>query len=136
MFTLSQKSSYGLLAVFELALHHSEGPQNSRAVAEKHGIPVTYLEQVLAQLKRGGIVQSFRGSQGGYSLGKSPREISVLNVIECLEGPLQLVDATQESALHSFWNQAESSIASIFNLNLTELINHQARHDKVLNFSI
>lgn len=136
MFSLSQKSTYGVLAVLELAKRYADGPQNSRCVAEDYDIPCNYLEQVLSQLKRGGVVKSFRGSQGGYALGRSPHEISVKNVLECLEGSLSLVSDEKDSVLDFFWHDVQTQIGSILDVSLADLIAAQKQQEKVVSYSI
>ncbi|MDA1353564.1 MAG: Rrf2 family transcriptional regulator [bacterium] len=133
---MSQKSIYGVLAALELAKRYADGPQNSRCVAEDHGIPCNYLEQVLAQLKRGGIVNSFRGSQGGYALARSPQEILVKNVLECLDGSLSLVSDNKSTVLDFFWHDAQTRIEAILDVSLADLIVATRQYDNVVSYSI
>ena len=84
---LSCKSEYALLALLELATHYDRGePLQIRQIAAQQGIPDRYLEQLLATLRRSGIIRSQRGAKGGYILARSPRAITLLDVVECLEG--------------------------------------------------
>ncbi|MCL6581714.1 MAG: Rrf2 family transcriptional regulator, partial [Firmicutes bacterium] len=84
---LSTRSEYGVIACCELARHHGEGPLPLKAVAEEQGIPEAYLEQLVAALRRAGLVRSVRGAQGGYVLSRSPEKITVGDVVRVLEGP-------------------------------------------------
>ncbi|WP_413166927.1 RrF2 family transcriptional regulator [Capilliphycus salinus ALCB114379] len=85
---LSCKSQYALLALLELAAHYREGePRQIRQIASQHNIPDRYLEQLLATLKRSGLVRSQRGAKGGYLLAKEPSQITLFDVVVCLEGP-------------------------------------------------
>ncbi|MFM6312522.1 MAG: RrF2 family transcriptional regulator, partial [Dolichospermum sp.] len=84
---LSCKSEYAILALLEMATHYENGePMQIRQIAMQQKIPDRYLEQLLASLRRGGIVKSQRGSKGGYLLAREPRKISIFDILECLEG--------------------------------------------------
>lgn len=84
---LSCKSEYAILALLEMATYyHSGEPMQIRQIATQQNIPDRYLEQLLATLRRGGIIKSQRGSKGGYFLAREPWKISVFEVLECLEG--------------------------------------------------
>ncbi len=84
---ISCKSEYALLALIELASHYDGGePLQIRQIAAEQNIPDRYLEQLLATLRRGGIVKSQRGAKGGYILAREPRKITLLEVMGCLEG--------------------------------------------------
>jgi Rrf2 family protein len=84
---LSCKSEYAILALLEMATHYENGePMQIRQIATQQNIPDRYLEQLLATLRRGGIVKSQRGSKGGYLLAREPWKISVFDILECLEG--------------------------------------------------
>ncbi|AFY46371.1 rrf2 family protein, putative transcriptional regulator [Nostoc sp. PCC 7524] len=84
---LSCKSEYAILALLEMATHYESGePMQIRQIAAQQNIPDRYLEQLLATLRRGGILKSQRGSKGGYLLAREPRKITLLEILECLEG--------------------------------------------------
>jgi Rrf2 family protein len=83
---LSAKGEYAIKAMLDLALHGGDGLQPIQEIAGRQGIPQRYLEQVLLQLKRGGMLASKRGSSGGYRLGRSPEEITVGAVLRAVEG--------------------------------------------------
>ncbi len=84
---ISCKSEYALLALIELASHYDGGePLQIRQIAAEQNIPDRYWEQLLATLRRGGIVKSQRGAKGGYILAREPRKITLLEVMGCLEG--------------------------------------------------
>jgi Rrf2 family protein len=84
---LSCKSEYALLALLELATHYQIGePLQIRQIAAQQNIPDRYLEQLLATLRRGGVVKSQRGAKGGYILAREPWKITLLEVLSCLEG--------------------------------------------------
>lgn len=84
---LSCKSEYALLALLELTAHYGSGePLQIRQIAAEQNIPDRYLEQLLATLRRSGIVRSQRGARGGYLLAREPWKISILEVVICIEG--------------------------------------------------
>ena len=84
---LSCKTEYALLALLELTGYYNEGePLQIRQIAAQQNIPDRYLEQLLATVRRGGLVHSQRGAKGGYVLGREPWKITLLDVIDCLEG--------------------------------------------------
>lgn len=85
---LSTKGRYGLKAMFDLALYYGEGPIALKNVAERQGVSEHYLEQLIATLRKAGLVKSVRGAQGGYMLAYSPSKITVGEIIRVLEGPL------------------------------------------------
>ena len=86
MLKLSTKSSYGLRAC--LALCKADGKLSSSEIAERENIPQRYLEQILSTLRQGGLVESTRGAKGGYSLARPSAEITVAELVACLEGAL------------------------------------------------
>lgn len=85
---LSTKGRYGLKAMFELALHHGEGPISLKSIAESQNVSEHYLEQLIATLRRSGLVKSTRGAQGGYMLASEPKDITVGHILRALEGDI------------------------------------------------
>ncbi|MEA4847127.1 MAG: Rrf2 family transcriptional regulator [Clostridiaceae bacterium] len=85
---LSTKGRYGLKIMYELALNYGEGTMSLKEVAQKQQLSETYLEQLIAHLKKAGLVTSVRGAQGGYELIREPEKITVGEIIRTLEGPL------------------------------------------------
>ncbi|MGB3495696.1 MAG: Rrf2 family transcriptional regulator [Elainellaceae cyanobacterium] len=108
---LTCKCEYCLLALLELAaVYTSHQPLQIRQIATRQSIPERYLEQLLLALKRGGLVQSQRGMNGGYRLTRSPQTISLLDVLNCIEGKDSTQsDRTSESgclAIHEIWDES------------------------------
>jgi Rrf2 family cysteine metabolism transcriptional repressor len=93
---LSTRGRYGIHAMYDLACYHQSEPQSIKAIAERQHIPEAYLEQLIAVLRRNGLVSSVRGAQGGYLLARRPGEITVGEVLRVLEGDLALVDCLVE----------------------------------------
>lgn len=82
----SKKGRYGLVALIDLASYSPNGYVALNNIAERNGISLKYLEQVFSSFRRAGIVNSIKGSQGGYSLSRSADQITVASIIEALEG--------------------------------------------------
>jgi Rrf2 family protein len=89
---LSTKARYGLRAVIEIARQFGGNPSKRKDVAVAQDISDSYLENILIILKNSKIIETTRGANGGYVLCRHPSEISVLEVINALEGPLNLVE--------------------------------------------
>lgn len=89
---LSTKGRYGLRAMIDLADFSEEVPQSITNIAARQSISDRYLEQLMAKLKRAGLIDSIRGSQGGYVLAKPSNEISVGDILRALEGDLSPVN--------------------------------------------
>ena len=92
---LSTKGRYGLRAVLDVALFSEEEAVSLSSIAERQSISISYLEQLIAKLKKAGIVNSVRGSQGGYRLAKEAEVISVGDILRALEGDLNPVDCAE-----------------------------------------
>ncbi len=92
---LSTKGRYGLRAVLDLAMNEKNEAVALSGIAERQDISMSYLEQLIAKLKKAGIVNSIRGAQGGYVLAKKPEEISVGDILRALEGDLNPVDCAE-----------------------------------------
>ena len=90
----SVKSEYAVTAVLDMSLNADKGPIHVRAIARRQAIPVRFLEQVMASLKKAGLVESIRGSQGGYVLSRDPKAINVAQIVEAIEGPITPMDCT------------------------------------------
>jgi len=88
MISITTKSPYALQALAELGRSSGDGPVPIGELARRRNIPVQFLEQLFATLRRAGVLKSQRGVKGGYTFARPPGEITVLEVVELLEGPL------------------------------------------------
>ena len=88
MLSITTKSPYAIRALTELARTGGAGPVPIGELARRREIPVQFLEQLFAVLRRGGLLRSQRGVRGGYSFAREPSEITVLEIVELLDGPL------------------------------------------------
>ncbi len=117
---ISSKGDYGLRALFDLAQRYGEGPVQSEAIANRQGIPVNYLNQLLITLRRAGLVESLRGPQGGHLLARSPETITLLEALTVLEGPilpaesgrddLQPSDLADRELIDEVWQELRATI--------------------------
>ena len=85
---VTAKADYAVRAVVELAGSEQQAPRKVDEVAQAQGIPVSFLENILTQLRSAGIVRSQRGPEGGYWLAVPPDELNLAQVIRAVEGPL------------------------------------------------
>jgi Rrf2 family protein len=88
MFKLSKKADYGLIAVKHLAMHRQKHACSANEISEEYGISTTLMAKVLQKLARQGVVVAKHGSNGGYQLAKDPSQISALDVISAIDGPV------------------------------------------------
>jgi len=132
---LSCKTEYALLALLELAAHYDQqAPQQIRHLASRQKISDRYLEQLLATLRRRGLVRSQRGARGGYLLARAPEQIALLDVLDCLEGSETTVSDQPEAstaerdAIHSVWNDIrDGTRALLASYSLQDLRDRSAR---------
>lgn len=118
---LSCKSEYALLALLELAACHSKGePLQIREIAARQNIPDRYLEQLLANLRRYGLVRSQRGAKGGYLLAREPWKISLSEIFDCIEGPNPPVvetgcttETVEKATILEAWQEAQQAAKSV-----------------------
>ncbi|MBD2441265.1 Rrf2 family transcriptional regulator [Nostoc sp. FACHB-110] len=107
---LSHKFQYSLIALLEIAKSYESGEARQiREIAAIHNIPVRYLDQLLGTLRCGGLIQSIRGSKGGYILAREPKKITVLDVYRCIENVVT-VNPTLDSNVESLNNNVVKDI--------------------------
>ena len=128
---LTTKGRYAVTAILDLALHDAKGPINLADIALRQGISLAYLEQLFSKLKKNGLIESSRGPGGGYRLKRSAEEISVADVINAVDEP---VDATRcggqqncqgelRCLTHDLWEDLNNQISQFLNnVTLGELI--------------
>ena len=88
MISITSKSPYALAALVELQLQGGSDPVPIAELARRRDVPVQFLEQLFATLRRGGVLRSQRGVKGGYSFARPAEEVSVLELVELLDGPV------------------------------------------------
>jgi Rrf2 family transcriptional regulator, cysteine metabolism repressor len=109
LLAITSKSPYALSALVELARTGGSAPVPIGEIAKRRDIPVQFLESLFATLRRAGILQSQRGVRGGYSFARPPAEITVLEVVELLEGELG-ADAEKSGPI---WTEAIQAVRGV-----------------------
>ncbi|MCI5956442.1 MAG: Rrf2 family transcriptional regulator [Clostridiales bacterium] len=128
---LSTRGKYGLYAMYYLASHAGEGPQTLQSISTV-GVPKQYLEQLLGNLRRAGLVSTVRGAQGGYQMATRPEETSLRDIIDAVEGPIELSEcasvgsACQKSGtcpVRWVWQRVTDSInAELEKIKLSDML--------------
>lgn len=128
---ISARCDYACKALLELALHWpSKSPLQIHIISQRQDIPIKYLVQILIQLKRRGFVESIRGKQGGYILAKTPKQISLGEVMRETGGPLLPTanSATKKELVFStIWKEVEGAMARVLDKITFEDIANRAK---------
>ena len=109
MLVITTKSPYAVRALAELARRDPSAPVPIGEIAKRRDIPVQFLEGLFATLRRAGILQSQRGVKGGYSFARPPEKVTVLEVVELLEGDL----AAEATAVGGIWGEAVDAVRGV-----------------------
>ncbi|MFH1370072.1 MAG: Rrf2 family transcriptional regulator [Planctomycetota bacterium] len=131
--TFSTKCIYALRAILELALKDGFGVVKSQQIASAQGIPLRFLEIILAELRQGGFVESRRGSAGGYTLARPSETITVAQVIEFIEGRKaarhsRLSTDDGENPFSGLWQQLDRACSEVLSsTNFAELADEEVR---------
>ena len=137
---VSAKGEYATRAVLHLALEYPE-VVTIHQIAERHRIPVKYLEQILLELKRGGVLTSRRGVHGGYLLSRAPEEISVGEVLQIVDSRFinssytqsapessHLCEENVESSLKQIWTDVRLAVNKIlYETSFADICNRSLR---------
>jgi Rrf2 family protein len=124
MFKLSKKADYGLIAVKHLAMHRDQHACSANEIADEYGISTTLMAKVLQKLARQNLVAAKHGSSGGYQLSKMPDQISALEVITAIDGPVLITscvtshgncDATSKCSVREPLRRVNESILNVLN---------------------
>jgi len=122
MFKLSKKADYGLIAVKHLAMHREQHACSANEIADEYGISSTLMAKVLQKLARQNLVAAKHGSSGGYQLSKTPDQISALEVITAIDGPVLITscvtshgncDATSKCSVREPLRRVNESILNV-----------------------
>ena len=132
---LTSKGRYAVMALADIANFKKNNPVSLRDISLRQSISLLYLEQIFSKLKKHNIVQSVRGTNGGYILTKNPDEIKLSNIFNAVQEEVKTVQCKKESKkgcngrsykciTHNLWDELEIHINHFFeNKNLKDLIN-------------
>jgi Rrf2 family cysteine metabolism transcriptional repressor len=120
---ISSKGVYGLAAMHVLSHAVNNRTMQVKEIAAMTRISHSYLEQLLSQLRKSGLVTSTRGAFGGYRLARPAHEIEVIEILEALEGSLCRIEGNVGASiiLEYFWSDMEAKVRQLFSLKLSEL---------------
>lgn len=110
----SAKGEYGIRAIIDVALYGESEPVAVKDISRRQGIPIRFLEQVMTALKRGGLVESYRGAAGGYRLARTVEAITLADVVEAVEGPVSLMECVNQPDSGSCDRITECVIREVF----------------------
>lgn len=112
---IPRKVDYAIRAAIYLAAQDPEKKCSTGEIAENQGIPRKFLEKIIQNLTRSGLVKSKRGSDGGYSLARPTHEISLRDIIEAVEGPISLnVLMDEQSTRLGVWSEVQRKLVDTF----------------------
>jgi Rrf2 family protein len=119
--SITSKSPYAVLALAELGRSAGSGPVPIGELARKRDVPVQFLEQLFAALRRAGVISSQRGVKGGYQFAREPSTVSVLEIVELLDGPLG------RDSQGVFADAAEAARKVLAQTTIADVIEREAR---------
>ena len=144
MLRLSTKSRYATRMLVYLAINAQERPANTTTIAQAEGISKDYVEQILSRLRAAGIVASHRGIKGGFSIAKSPEDITVREVVELTEGTISVVpcikgdcNRASQCATQTVWDAVNKSIEdTLSQFTISDLCKLSKQNQNNLSFQI
>ena len=122
---LTSKGRYAVMALVDLARFDNVNPVSLRDISLRQGISLDYLEQIFSKLRKKEIVQSIRGTQGGYVLNKEAKEIKLTNIFDAVDEKVKTVQCKKDSkkgcngkatkcVTHNLWDELENHINNFF----------------------
>ena len=118
---LSTKGRYGVKAMVELAVNFGKAPVSIKVISARQKISEYYLEQLFSPLRKANLIISTRGARGGYNLSRKPEDITVADIINILEGPIEISDCIEDDdcsnvescATRLLWKKLKDSIDNV-----------------------
>lgn len=129
---ISNKSRYGLRAVVYLGINYQKENISLKEISDRENISKRYLEQIFAELKKGGIINSIKGTKGGYFLTRKPSDITVRSIIELFEGNIEVIEDTDNynvedleyTIINNVWNKMSKALTDVIeNITIEDIIN-------------
>ncbi len=137
MVGISSKTIYAIAALKELGSIEDNAVLKIKDIATNANIPQNFLEQILLELKKQGLLLSVKGAHGGYKLARSLKEITLKDVVVVLESDIfSDIYQTDNPALQLFWEDLKQNISKVFEIPLSELKNYELKATQTLNYSI
>ena len=137
MVGISTKTVYAIAALQELGDIEGKEVLKIKEIAAKASIPQNFLEQILLELKKQGLLISIKGAHGGYKLAKDLKDITLKDVVVVLESDiLTPIPQPDNKGLELFWDDLKTNVSKVFEIPLSELKNYQLKAIDTLNYSI
>ncbi len=144
---ITYKGDYALKTLLDLALNYESGLSTTSDIARRIDAPVKFLEQILLDLKKGGFVESRRGSVGGYLLARSADKITLGEVVRFIDGPIEPIACVEKGysncsdinrcIFKNIWSRASSATADIIdNITFQDLVDSVNLKQMTLTYSI
>jgi Rrf2 family protein len=138
---ISRRADYGVRVILDLTAQSKDGRTSTEEIAARQGIPTPFLAKIIAQLSLAGLVTTFRGAGGGVSLSRPSSEISLLHVIEALEGPIRInhclsggerCPRQDTCPVHDVWTKAQADLTALLGATTFEDLAASAQEKKRL----
>ena len=137
MIGISSKTVYAVAALQELGNIQDDSVLKIKEIAANANIPQNFLEQILLELKKQGLLTSTKGAHGGYKLAKPLKDITLKDVVVILEADIfSDICKTDHEGLKLFWADLKENVSAVFQIPLSELRNYQFKATQTLNYSI
>ena len=137
MIGISTKTIYAVAALHEMGVVGDNQVLKIKEIASRAGVPQSFLEQILLELKKQGVLVSIKGAHGGYKLGKDLKDITLKEIVTILEtDAFSDLCRTDNPALKLFWEDVQKRVEEVFEIPLSELRNYQLKATHTLDFSI
>ena len=134
---ISTKTIYAIAALHELGSIPEDEVLKIKEIAARASVPQNFLEQILLELKKQGVLSSIKGARGGYKLAKRLKDITLKDVILVLEtDALSDICRTDNPTLKLFWEDIRAGVLNVFDMPLSELKNYEETANQTLNYSI
>ncbi len=143
MMSLSTKGRYAARIMVFLAVHEGSGPVTKYKIAEEEELSPDYIEQIMVRLKNAGLVISHRGRNGGFSLGRDPRQVSLGDILAAVEGPIRPVPCIDKYCKREancptrpVWKQAVAVLEDLFGRTTLAQMAEKTQEQSSINYSI
>jgi len=137
MVGISSKTIYAIAALHELGAVDEGSVLKIKTIAANANIPQNFLEQILLELKKQGLLLSVKGAHGGYKLARPLKNITLKDVVMVLESDIfSDISPNDNLALKLFWDDLKINVTKAFEIPLSELKNYELKATQTLNYSI